>query len=188
MKKPLLIIVNGLPGSGKTTLAKRLGQDVHLPVFSRDGLYETLFDAFADDPVKTSPLMGSAAFRVFYDVIGVVLVAGQSVIVEQFFGNPELRTAELLELQRRYDFEPLQILCRTDGTVLVERFLARAESPERHAAHAGSVEWLDQNRERMLSGQLSPLKLDGRLIEIDTTTAERFDYETLLQEVRSALS
>ena len=40
MGKPLLIIVNGLPGTGKTTLARRLAADLHLPVFSRDGMYE----------------------------------------------------------------------------------------------------------------------------------------------------
>ena len=43
--KPLLIIVNGLPGTGKTTLARRLAADLGLPTFSRDGLYETLYDA-----------------------------------------------------------------------------------------------------------------------------------------------
>jgi len=45
MRKPLLIIVNGLPGTGKTTLAKRLAVDIQLPVFHRDGFSETLHDA-----------------------------------------------------------------------------------------------------------------------------------------------
>ncbi len=47
MGKPLVIIVNGLPGTGKTTLAKRLAADVHLPVLHRDGIYETLYDGLA---------------------------------------------------------------------------------------------------------------------------------------------
>tara|TARA_B100000929_G_scaffold96559_1_gene75710 strand:+ start:308 stop:481 length:174 start_codon:yes stop_codon:yes gene_type:complete len=36
MKKPKLVVVSGRPGSGKTTLAKKLGELIKLPVFCRD--------------------------------------------------------------------------------------------------------------------------------------------------------
>src|SRR5215469_9630669 len=125
MKKPTLILVNGLPGTGKTTLARRLAADVALPLFSRDGIYETLYDALDCDSNGLPPLLARAAFTLFYDVTGSVLAAGQSVIVEQFFGRPDLRAAELLNLQRTHDFDPFQILCRAEGNVLLERYLTR---------------------------------------------------------------
>jgi predicted kinase len=179
MPKPALIIVNGLPGAGKTTLAHRLGGDLHLPVFSRDGLYETLYDALPTENV------GAAAYPLMYYAAGIVLAAGQSVIVEGFFGRPDVRTAEFLDLQRTHDFAPLQILCEADGAVLLERFLARLDS--RHAGHADAA-WLEANRERLLSGTLEPLALAGPIMEIDTTTPNRFDYDALLQQVRSAFA
>ncbi|MEU6715997.1 ATP-binding protein [Nonomuraea sp. NPDC046802] len=40
----LVILVNGLPGSGKTTVARALGRELALPVFSKDDLKETLAD------------------------------------------------------------------------------------------------------------------------------------------------
>ncbi len=187
MGKPVLILVNGLPGTGKTTLARRLAADVHLPVFSRDGLYETLYDALACRSNGASPLLGSAAFALLYSVTGAVLAAGQSVIVEQFFGCPELRTAELLQLQHTSDFEPFQILCETEGSVLLERALARAGTEERHASHQ-DMAWIEQNKARLLHGQLAPLALGGQLVEIDTTTPHSFDYAALLAQVRAALS
>lgn len=146
MKKPLLIIVNGLPASGKTTLAKRLGADLQLPVFSRDGIYEVLYDALEFQGQDYPPLLGSASFKLLYAVTGKLLEAGQPLIVKGFFGRPELRSAELLQLLNIFNFDPFQILCKPDGKVLLERFLERMRTRERHNGHQ-DLEWVEQNRE-----------------------------------------
>lgn len=131
-------------------------------------------------------MVSPASFTLLYYVAGSVLAAGQSLIVEGFFGRPELRSAEFLHLQHTYDFEPFQILCKADGGVLLERFLARAETVERHAGHP-DLEWLEQNKQRLLQGYLPPLALGGQLVEIDTTTPHSFDYAEVLQRVHAAL-
>ena len=187
MKKPVLIIVNGLPASGKTTLARRLAADIQLPVFSRDGMYETLYDALECDSNGCPPVLGSVAFTLLYYIAGSLLAAGQSLLVEGFFGRSELRSAEFLQLQQTHDFEPFQIVCRADGTILMERFLARVATGERHGGHR-DLEWLERNKEQFFQGHLTPLDLDGQLVEIDTTTPHSFDYADLLQQVRATLS
>src|SRR5260221_13821313 len=86
MGKPLVIIVNGLPGTGKTTLAKRLPADAQLPVLHRDGMYEKLYDALACQTHGRPPLLGPATFTILHYVTGSLLAAGQSITVEGFFG------------------------------------------------------------------------------------------------------
>lgn len=189
MGKPVLIIVNGLPGTGKTTLAKRIASDAGLPAFSRDGIYETLYDALACESNGFPPLLGHASFTLLYSITSSILAAGRSLIIEGFFGNPALRGAEILQLQHIHDFEPFQILCRADGEVLLKRFLARMKSEERHIGHQRQDRaWLEQNKERLLQGYLKPLALAGQLVEIDTTTPHSFDYADLLQRIHAALS
>ena len=68
----------------------------------------------------------------------------------------------------------------------MERFLARVGTVERHAGHR-DLEWIEQNKEQLLQGHLTPLALGGPAVEIDTTTPHSFEYANLLQRVHAVL-
>lgn len=185
MSKSLLLIVNGPPGVGKTTLAARLALDLKLPVINRDAIAETLFDGL-DCQVHGRPaLIGPASFKLLHYFARAILAAEESLIIEGFFGSP-LSATEFLALQQVYDFEPLQIQCRAQGSVLLERFLSRAGTSDRHPYHR-DVAFAENNRELFERGRCADLALGGEVIDIDTTDFRSFDYPSLLERVRQAL-
>ena len=183
MSIPLLIIINGLPGIGKTSLAKRLANDLKLPMIHRDGIAELLFDSLNCQTQDCSPFIAPTSFKLLYYFLGSILEARQSLIVEGCFRFSDLATTEFLQLRQFYDFLPLQIQCVGDGKVILDRYLGRANTPERHIYHH-DIEFAERNKEIFLRGRLENLGLDGEIIEIEMTSHETFNYENLLQKLK----
>ncbi len=69
--------------------------------------------------------------------------------------------------------------------VLLERFLARAGTPERHFYHR-DLEFAEHNREVFLQGRFANLALGGQVVDIDTTDIRGYNYDGLSQAIRSA--
>jgi hypothetical protein len=111
-----------------------------------------------------------------------LLSTGCSCIVESNF-DADLSTADLRAMQQRRLFIPLQILCRTEPAVLVERFRQRVASGERHPGHVDhlAASELDATAVR---GWSPPLGLDGARIELDTTDFDRIDYDALVAQIK----
>lgn len=43
---PLVILILGLPGAGKTTWGKKIANELHLPFISKDDIKVRLFDVY----------------------------------------------------------------------------------------------------------------------------------------------
>src|SRR5579864_2403948 len=164
MAKPLLIIIAGSAGTGKTTLGKRIASELCLPFIHKDGIKELLFNTLGWSDRAWSRKLGAASIAILYYFVEVQLRAGQSCIVESNFMAP-LATANFLGLKQRYDFEPLQIQCHCDGPVLFERFKKRAQSGERHPGH---VEYLNYEEFKpiLLEGRYESMNIGGTVFEV----------------------
>jgi predicted kinase len=181
MTPPALIIVNGLPGTGKSTLARKLAARLSLPLLSKDLIKETLFDTLGWSDRAWSRRLGVASITLLFKLVEAQLVAGHACIVESNF-DPQFDTPRIRALQQRYAFTPVQLLCVTDGPALLARYRARAEAHERHPGHRDDL-LLDELAPALLRGRLDPLDIGGALIEIDTTGPAVVDDAALAAQV-----
>jgi predicted kinase len=185
MAEPLLVIVSGLPCTGKTTLGLRLAADFQLPFFNKDGIKELLFERLGWSDRDWSKRLGLASYDLLYYFLERQLQAGKSSIVESNF-KAEFDGPKFLVLKERYPFYPFQILCHTHGEVLLERFQRRSESGLRHPGHVDQLNDAEFGH-TLLEGKCDPLPLGGELVTVDTTDFNSIDYAGITAALASAL-
>jgi predicted kinase len=182
---PPLIIVSGLPGSGKSTLSQRIATHFALPLIQKDMIKETLCDVLGCTTLSQSQLYGRASMVLLYQFAEVILKRGQPCIIESTF-HLVLSMQDLMKLQQQCPFFPFQIHCQAESVVLVERVKRRWESGERHRGHMEHLREFDPNL-FLPQEYIQPLRLDGHVIELDTTHFETIDYGLLFAQIQHVL-
>jgi predicted kinase len=161
LAEPLLVVVTGMPASGKTTLARALSEAVALPLVTKDEIKEELYDALGIGDVEWSQRLGKASYALIFVFCRELLARGQSLIAEAnfFAGTDEPRFAELPAHRL------VQVHCVAPFDVLLERWESRRDRHPGHLDHERAAEL----RRRLDEGIHRPLALPGELIEVDTT-------------------
>ncbi len=183
--KKTLIVVNGLPATGKTTLAKQLSNHLGLPLFIKDDYKEAIFDAVGYSDREWSIKVGAAAIEIHFSVVEACLRAGHSCMMENFF-RKEIFSKPITELANRYGFNCIQLLIKADGAEVFRRFSERALSGNRHPGHDDANN-LENFRAKLMIGRLEPLDIPGTTIEVDTTDFDIIDAAGIARLIQNCL-
>ena len=186
MSRPALILVTGLPGTGKTTLSKEISADFSSPLISKDSIKEIIFDEMGWEDRRWSQQVGQATYRIMDYVIESQLQAGNNLILESNF-SAKFDNAKFQSWQKKYNFKAVQILCHADSKVLFERFKARVENDERHPGHADSDN-LEEWREKLNHDTSEPLDIEGTILRVDTTDFAAIDKHKIKDSIRHFLN
>lgn len=186
MSTSLLVIITGAPCNGKTTIAQHLAGKFRLPVVNKDGIKERLFDRLGwKTDSQWSKLLSLASYDLLYYFIDAQLKAGRSLITEANF-KADIDTPQILGLHEHYAFTTFQIYCHANQETLIQRFVERGKSTERHPGHIDQMMAVDI-RSSLLKNEYRPLELAGQLIALDTTDLTRLDYTTVTAALAKAL-
>jgi len=185
MGNPVLIIVTGAPGTGKTTLSEKIAEKFYLPLISKDGIKETFLDSLGAKDREESKRLGIPSYRLLFHFLELLLRAGNSSIIEANF-RPEYHSEILVKLGEKYPFRPLQIFCSADEGILLERYRKRGKSRFRHPGHFDDVAISDLEVD-LLKQSYKPLDIGGEIITIDTTDFTKIDYDSLYVKISSCL-
>jgi predicted kinase len=175
--QPVLLIITGAPGTGKTVLSRRIAAHLALPCLRKDDIKERLFDTLGWSDRDWSRKLGVATYALLYYCLELQLQAGQPLIVECNFSR-ERDSAPVRTLLDRYSYAPFQILCWASGPVLLERFRQRATAPERHPGHVDQQAYAELEP-LLREGRIDPLAIGGPVYELDTSDFAAIDYQRL---------
>ncbi len=177
-ERPLWLIVTGPPASGKTTLARRLAQDLRIPLFEKDVFKEVLYQALGFGDRDWSRRIGMSAVNLLFLTADRMLRIGASLVTESNFYR-RLSSDRVGEIADNAKARVVQVHCSAPPDILVERNAARlAPSKLRSGHHVMPSEEL---LEGVRSGIWEPLDIPSKTIRVDTSSF--FDYADVLQSI-----
>jgi predicted kinase len=184
-RRPALVLVGGLPGTGKTTLAEMLGGHAGFEVVSSDRVRKELAGLTAESPAPAAfghgiytPAWHDRTYAACLERAERLLFEGKRVIVDASFREAH-RRRDFLEVALQWGVRPAFFVCTAAEETVRTRMAARHGGPsdadwEVHRATAAAWEepvedprWTvhravtDGSREDVLAAGLTLLREEG---------------------------
>jgi predicted kinase len=177
-----ILVVSGLPCSGKSTLAKRISENLSWPLLAKDDFKEALFDTLGARDREWSRLLSGAAYELLFRQARALAAIGCGCILEGNFRHGEYEQRFTALTAQPADL--IQAYCHAPPETLAERFRARVSF--RHRGHV-DVESLEEIEREFFSTVQRPLDLRGVIVDCDSSKSSEW-LEPSVQRVLRELT
>jgi glucokinase len=128
------ILVNGVPASGKSTVARAVAEANGWPLLTLDTIKEAFFDHLGTGDRDFSRLLGKASYQAIFALIKD-FPDGTTAVIDAWFGFQPL---DLLKqhLASAGVGRVGEIWCHAPGDIIGERY--RSRLGQRHSGHLGA--------------------------------------------------
>ena len=193
-----LILMSGLPASGKSSFAEYAAKELSIPIIEKDEIKEFLFDTvgFRSHDEKTQ--LDIAASNIMMYTAGRIIDSGNSVILDNNFESRNL--VNLNKLIAEHPCNVITVRFNGDVSVIYQRFLKRDKDPNRHPGHVlvtcyppvegvedeGKLITLQAFAEKFRQRGTLDFQM-GTLIEVDATDFKSVSYPRILERLKAEL-
>ena len=157
------ILVNGVPASGKSTVARAIAAETGWPLLSLDTIKEAFFAHLGTGDRVYNRSLGKASYEAIFALIGD-FPAGSNVIIDAWFGFQPLDVLTG-HIARAGLSRIVEVWCHAPPGVVASRYMSRVEGRSEGHLGAGYVPELIE-----LAGRAKPLG-PFPVIDADTTMA-----------------
>ena len=174
------IIINGMPGAGKSTLMEELAHDLNIGHLSKDSIKELLGDTLGIPKNEAdNRRYGSASSDALFAIMNTIADSQDVFIIESAFWA-DIASPQFTALLAQHDHVALiQVHVTCQPEILAERFNARIAAGKRHAVHYDKL-YTDDALD-MLTQRYRPLEIEGvTCLPYDTTSIDTANYKQLL--------
>jgi predicted kinase len=193
-----MIVLTGMPASGKSTVAAKLADALSLPVLAKDEFKEALFDTIGFSCYAEKRKLDHAANAVLLKAAEAMLRNGRSLIIDNNFDGT---AAEALNaLTERMGARCVTVFFGGDTEAFYRRYVERDRLHLRHLGHVVQEHYplhegdspdhdmtREEFREKFEKRGMADVRLNGIRIEIDATEPAAIDTDRLIQEIRTVL-
>jgi predicted kinase len=174
-----LIIVTGFLATLKSTISKRLGQDLNILTLNKDDIKEILGETIGFKTREENLKLSDATFKLMMSIAEKNLLLGYDVIIEANFKKHELD--ELMKSEIIKNSCVITLYLTGDKDILYERYIKRDIS--RHHVHQSTgLMTFDIFSKSMDSYQIDDCF--GEIISYDTTLFNEVDYHNIFKQIK----
>lgn len=194
-----LIILAGMPATGKSTVAAALSQELGYPILEKDNIKEGLFDTLGFENYARKRALDHAANEVLLRVLKAMLRAGTSVIVDNNFDT--VSTAKLCTMLEEIQPNCVTVFLSGAPEVLYRRYAARDDAGTRHLGHVLQDRYPPQEgdplrytmtseefEEKFFKRGMALFRCPGKRLDVDMTDFEQISPEAICTRVRQLLA
>ena len=190
-----LILLAGLPASGKSSFAEYASRELALPVIAKDEIKEYLFDTIGFRSYEEKVRLDIAAANIMMYSAARILDAGQSVILDNNFENRNVENLEKLIGGHPCNVITVRFDCEVSESY--RRYLERDRNPDRHPGHVLMTAYppipgiedevklmtLESFEDKYRQRGTFTFRM-GKLISVDATVLARISYPEILLRLK----
>ena len=193
-----IIVLAGMPASGKSTVAKALSKAFNLPVLAKDDLKEAIFDTMGFANYAEKRKTDHAANAVLLKCAQALVENGQSMILDNNFDT--ISAKALNDLVCSYNCKCVIVFFGGDNDAFYRRYVERDRQNVRHLGHVLQLRFPPQPgdalyhemtreefREKFETRGIGQFECTGERIELDATDPAKIDIDALIEKIRTLI-